>query len=187
MMNDIKGQSSIYVGVPVGQVYEYLLDFGRHPEWARNLQKVTKVAGPGKAGVGVGTVFRTQEGPPPVRWHQKVRMMGYFMAGLVSGAKGYSEARITALEPDKRIAWEAGIPKGEGYFNFAEWEFVLNGEGDGTWLTQRFHYRPQHRLAAGMMGTAGVAGIERACAVSLGRLKGVLEGATRLPGNELPV
>ena len=173
-MNEVKGQSSVFIGVPAGQVYDYLVDFGRHPEWAQNLQKVTNVTG---GPVGMGTVFRTQEGPPPVRWHQKVRMMGYFIAGLMSGAKAYSQARITALEPGKRIAWEAGIPKGEGYFNFAEWEFVLKAEGDGTRLTQHFHYRPQHRLAAGMVGTAGVEGIEQACAVSLARLKEVLEGA----------
>ena len=62
MNEEVKGQSSVWIQAPAGSVYAYLVDFGRHPEWAQNLQKVTNVSG---TPVGVGTIFRTQEGPPP--------------------------------------------------------------------------------------------------------------------------
>jgi hypothetical protein len=102
-------------------------------------------------------------------------MMVYFIRGVVSGAKSYSVAEITALEPGRRIAWTAGIPEGDGYFNAAEWEFSLEPAGQSTRLTQRFTYRPQEQAAARMVGAAGKVGIERACAVNLGRLKARLE------------
>jgi uncharacterized membrane protein len=171
-MNEIRGETTIMLQVPSTVVYDYLLDFTRHPEWVQNLSRVTKVTdGP----IGVGTTFKAQEGPPPVSARQKLRMMVYFIRGVMSGAKSYSVAEITALEPGRRIAWTAGIPKGNGYFNAADWEFILEPMGQGTRLIQRFTYRPQEPAAAKMVGVAGMAGIEKACAVNLGRLKARLE------------
>jgi hypothetical protein len=105
----------------------------------------------------------------------KLRMMVFFMAGLTTGAKSYSEARITALEPGRRIAWQAGIPRGAGYFNQADWEIILEPQNGATRLIQRFRYLPQTPLAGQMVGAAGREGIEQSCAVNLARLKTVLE------------
>lgn len=173
-MNEYKGQVAITIQAPAQQVYDYLADFRRHPEWVDNLSQVTQLStGP----IGVGTTFKTQEGPPPVTSRlEKLRMMVHFVAGVLGGARPYSEATITALEPHRRIAWQAGIPQGAGFFNFAEWEFVLEPEGSATRLTQRFHWKPQNPTAEHMVGAAGAAGLERACAVSLAQLKRRLEG-----------
>jgi uncharacterized membrane protein len=171
-MAAVQGENTIVIDAPARMVYDYLLDFTRHPEWVANLTEVRQ-SSPGP--IGVGTSFQAQEGPPPVPMLRKVRMMVYFIAGLASGAKPYSQAEITALEPGRRIAWRAGIPRGTGYFNLAEWEFVLQTEGQATRVTQRFFYQPQAPAAARMIGAAGEGGIERACAVSLARLKAVLE------------
>ena len=169
---ETNGETSVVVRAPAQAVYDYLLDFTRHSEWVYNLSKVSQVS---QGQIGVGTIFRAQEGPPPVPLMKKLNMMIYFIAGLTSGAKPYSEAEITALEPGRRIAWRAGIPKGSGYFNLAEWEFILQPQAQATRIIQRFRYLPQTPSAARMVGAAGEGGIEKACAASLGRLKTVLE------------
>ena len=175
-MPEYKGQSTITIEVPIDRVYAYLADFRRHPEWAMNLSKVTQVT-PGP--VAVGTVFKAQEGAPPVQMGQKVKMMVSVTLGILGGAKPYSEAKITALESPDRIAWQAGMPKGAGFFNFAEWEFVLSTQGNATQLTQRFHWKPQTPTAERMVAAAGAKGLEDAVAVNLTRLKHRLEVSAR--------
>lgn len=171
-MSEFKGQTSITIQAPVEKVYAYLADFRRHPEWALNVSKVTQISsGP----FGVGTTFKTEEGPPPVPLGKKLRMMAHFMSGVFNGAKTYSEAKITALEANRRIAWQGGVPKGESYMSFAEWEFILAPQGGATHLTQRFRYAPPDPAGQRMIGVAGAAGLERACAVSLAQLKRRLE------------
>ena len=95
--------------------------------------------------------------------------------GVLSGAKPYSVAEITALEPDRSISWSAGIPFGNGFFNRANWEFTFVSHGDGTQLTQHFHYLPQTSAAEQMISAAGVNGIQQACSVNLQNLKQVIE------------
>jgi hypothetical protein len=102
-------------------------------------------------------------------------MMRQFVGGLLSGAKPYSEATLTALEPHRRIAWHAAIPKRGQSFSYAEWEMCLEPDGAGTRVTQRFRYAPTDPGGARMIGAAGAAGIERACAINLSNLKDRLE------------
>jgi uncharacterized protein YndB with AHSA1/START domain len=171
-VSKFKGQTSITIQAPLEKVYAYLVDFRRHPEWAQNLSKVQQTSsGP----MGVGTTFRTHEGPPPVSLIAKLKMMMYVILGLLSGAKPYSIAKITILEANRRIAWQAGIPKGEGFFNLAEWEFVLEPQGTSTRLTQYFHWKPQNPTAERMVRAASMQQLERSCAVSLQQLKRRLE------------
>jgi hypothetical protein len=74
MMTEITGETSIVIQVPSQKLYEYLLDFTRHPEWVENLQCVRQESG---GPIHVGTTFQTQEGPPPVTFGQKLPMMFY--------------------------------------------------------------------------------------------------------------
>lgn len=171
-MKRYEGEVSITIQAPVETIYAYLLDFTRHPEWVLNVTNVKQVT-PGI--IGVGTVFECQEGPPPVNLGQKLRMMVHFMRGVFSGAKTFSRAEITALEPEHRIAWQAGVPKGSGYFNLAKWEFVLEKQGQATRLTQRFSYQPQESVAESMIHAAGVEGLRQACIRSLLRLQNQLQ------------
>jgi len=171
-METIQGETEQVINVPSAALYAYLLEFTRHPEWVSNLSRVSQVT-PGP--IVVGTIFRAQEGPPPLPLLTRLRMMRHFVGGLLSGAKPYSQAEITALEPGRRIAWRAGIPRGSGYFNLAEWEFILQPRGEATRLIQRFCYKPQAPGAARMIATAGPDGIRSACAINLARLKSVAE------------
>jgi uncharacterized membrane protein len=171
---EFKGKTSITIQAPVEQVYTYLVDFQRHTEWVQNISKVTKLS---SGTIDVGTVFRTEEGPPPVPLGTRLKMMVHFMSGVFSGAKTYSEATITGLETNHRIAWEAGVPKGngKGYLSFAEWEFILEPQGNSTRLTQQFRYAPPDPKGQRMIGAAGADGLTRACALNLERLKLCLE------------
>lgn len=169
---EVTGETAIVIEATPEKIYTYLLDFTRHPEWVANLSKVTQVS---SGAIGVGTLFHTQESAPPVPFLRKLNMMRYFMIGLISGVKPYSEAEITALEPNQRIAWKAGLRKGNGWFNQAEWEIVLQPQGSGTLLTQRLCFLPQTAMAARMVNAAGAGGLARATQVSLQQLKKVLE------------
>jgi uncharacterized membrane protein len=175
-MQEITGEASVIIQAPTQKVYEYLADLGRHSEWVENVSKVWQIS-PGA--VGVGTTYRAQESAPPVETLPKMQMMVFFIAGLLSGTKPYSEAEITALEPGKRIAWQAGLRKGNGWFNRAQWELILEPQAGATRVTQRFRYMPQTPTAARMIGAAGADGIAHACGVSLQRLKKVLEARPR--------
>lgn len=170
---ELKGQASIVLPAPAEGVYEYLLNFTRHPEWTGNLARVWKVsAGP----IAVGTVFRAQEWAPPVSLGRRLLASVFFVVGLAQGSRPYSEAEVTALEPGRRIAWVGRVRRRGGEFNRAEWEVLLEATSGGTRLTQRFRYFPQTAAARGMLGSlGGAAGIERGCAVNLARLKRVLE------------
>jgi uncharacterized membrane protein len=171
-VQEIAGETAVMIQAPAQMLYEYLADLSRHSEWVENVSKVTQLS-PGQ--VTVGTTYRSEESAPPVSSLTKIRMMFFFVAGLISGSKPYSEAEITALEPGKRIAWVAGIRKGDGWFNRAQWELILEPQGGATRLTQRFCYMPQTPTAARMIGAAGAEGIAQACNVSLQRLKKVVE------------
>lgn len=167
-MQTYKGQASVTIQAPVEAVYAYLADFTRHSEWAMNIGLITQTTiGP----VGVGTTFKTAEGPPPVTNIQKIKMMVHFTLGIFGGAKPYSVAKITALEPYRRIAWEAGVPKGKGFFNFVEWEVTLEPQEESTFLTQRFYWQPQTSTAVRMVRAAGIEGLEQAVGKSLVQLK----------------
>jgi hypothetical protein len=177
-MREIRGEAQIFIAAPVERVYGYLADFTRHPEWAQNLSAVRPLAA-GPVAVGTPTArFRCAEGPPPGSRLQTARMVAHFVTGVLSGAKSYSEATITALEAPRRIAWVAGIPKGTGFFNQAEWEFCLEPRGTGTQVVQRYWWKPQEPAAERMTWAAGPAGLERATATNLARLKRRLENGT---------
>lgn len=171
-MSEFAGETSITIQAPAERVYAYLADFTRHPEWVKNVSKVTPLT-PGP--ITAGVTFRCEEGPPPVPLGTQLRMMVHYMSGVISGARTYSEARITALVENRRIAWQAWVPKGDGHLSFAEWEFILDPRGGTTHLTQRFRYAPPDPRGQRMIGAAGAAGLERACAVSLAQLKRRLE------------
>lgn len=169
-MPALSGEVSVTVPGPPADVYRYLADFTRHPEWTLNLRRVTQIT-PGAS--GPGTRFRAREGPPPMPLLKKLKMMAFFLGGLATGTKPQSECEITALEPPTRIAWSAWLPKGSGAFNRASWEFLLEPADNGTRVVQRFSYEPQEAMAARMVGSAD--DIAAGCLVNLQNLKRIVE------------
>lgn len=174
-METIQAEATIEIAAPAQQVFDYLVDLSRHPEWVANVSKVTPLTdGPAR----VGSRYRASEGPPPVSTGRRILSMIPFIGGLIGGAKPYSEAEITAIEPGRRVAWSALLPKGEGAFNRVDWEIVLEPAAGGTRLIQRSIWKPPTRGARRMIAALGDGpGISGAMLQSLRRLKTRLEQA----------
>lgn len=106
-----------------GAVYDYLSDLRRHGEWAGTLGTVTQTTdGP----IAVGTTYRTQEGMRP---------------GGKTGDVTFAE--ITALEPPRRITWNARTEAAKGPMAMrSRWEFIVDSARDGSQVTQRMRFDP---------------------------------------------
>jgi hypothetical protein len=106
---------SIDVEVPASDVYTYLADFVRHREWSSagmaELKQLT--AGP----IVVGSEFEASETVP---------------------TKVVTHSRITALEPNRRIAWHSWFRN----LMAADWEFELTEVSGVTRLVQRSRWQP---------------------------------------------
>jgi hypothetical protein len=174
-MDEIAGEAVIQIDASPQALYDYLLDFTRHPEWVRNLSRVTLIT---PAPIGLGSRFKTMEGAPPAPLGRTVRAMAHLVRGMLGGAKGYSLAEITTLEPGRRLAWTGTLPSRQGEFNHADWEIVLEPWNGGTRLTQRFRYCPQTPAARQMLAALGDAqGLSAGVAVSLKQLKKRMESS----------
>ena len=168
-----KGERSIVIEAPADVVYNYLCDFRRHTEWNYQPTEITKVSdGP----IEVGTVFRAEERPPgKAPWIVRNVMLPLMMRVL--GWKGYTEAEVTALEPGRRLAWEAALPlKGGGTFMKADWEILLEPQNGATEVIQRYHYKPQHDLAKNAESERSAKSTAEEIDENLARLKEILEG-----------
>lgn len=167
-----KGESSIVIEAPCDVVYNYLGDFPRHAEWSHQPTEISKLSeGP----IDVGTVFRTEEQPPgEAPWILRKIMIPVMMK--LVGWKGYTEAEITALEPGRRLAWKAVAPLKSGdYWMKMDWEFLLEPQSGATRVRQRYHIKPQHKLAKNM-GDRAAEGMSKEVDANLARLKEILEG-----------
>lgn len=171
-MKEMKGQTSIFIEAPPAKIYDYMLDFTKHPEWNYQPVKVSKTSeGP----IGLGSTFSTIERPPEnTPWIANKLFVPLFI--FIIGAKPYTEAEITSLTPHQSIVWEARAPVRNGYAMKANWEIVLAPQNQGTQVTQRFHYMPQNWIARMMVNEKLGRQIAEECDRNLARLKGILEG-----------
>jgi hypothetical protein len=106
---------SVDIDAPASDVYRYLAEFPRHREWSSARMAELKPLTPGP--VGVGCEFAASETVP---------------------AKVVTYSRITALEPNRRIAWHSWF----GKLMAADWEFELTEKGGVTHLVQRSRWQP---------------------------------------------
>lgn len=176
----LKNEREILIQAPVDAVYEYICDFTRHTEWNYQPTEITKVSeGP----VDVGTVFRAKErSPGQGPWI--MRKVEAIVLRRIAG-KGYTEAEITAMEPNRRLAWKAAFPlRTGGYWMKAEWEIVLEPQSGATRVRQWYLYKPQHHIpkimSKIMFKTIGSERVSKPVAknidANLSQLKEILEG-----------
>lgn len=173
-MDKITGESKITIQVASPIVYDYLANFMRHPEWVKNVFKLIPLE---KGNTGIGAKFRTLEFTPPTSLRRALAATLQYTLGVFKGVAPMSICEITALEPLQRIAWVGYLAQGQhGIFNRAEWELLLEAQGNNTCVTQRFCYLPQTARARKMLAALGDSnGITKSCSVNLGKLKQVLE------------
>jgi uncharacterized protein YndB with AHSA1/START domain len=101
----------VTIKAPQARVFEYLADVSRHGEWGSSDDRM-KIAA-------------EKPGPPAVGGR-------YQADALLNGKQNKSAVTITALEPPKRIAFDA-----EDSNSVFHHEFVLTPEGDGTRFERR--------------------------------------------------
>jgi uncharacterized protein YndB with AHSA1/START domain len=101
----------VTIKAPQARVFEYLADVSRHGEWASSDDRM-KIAA-------------EKPGPPAVG-------VRYQADALLNGKQNKSAVTITALEPPKRIAFDA-----EDSNSVFHHEFILTPEGDGTRFERR--------------------------------------------------
>jgi len=174
-MAEFKGEYVVVIQAPITAVYEYISDFPRHVEWNHQPTKMSKMTdGP----VGVGSVFRTKEqAPSNAPWVFK--FFGPLLAKLF-GTTGYTEAEITVLEPNRRVAWTARAPlKKGGNFAKAEWEINLASEGEGTRVTQGMHFHLLGKMGERINPEKSAQDAREEMAVNLSRLKTIVETQTK--------
>jgi len=170
-MKEFTGERSIVIKAPIGAVYEYVSDFPHHVEWNYQLVKLAKLTD-GK--VVVGSRFRANEKAARSQpWF--IRLL-WPLLSILFGSTGYTEAEITTLEPDKRVAWKAAAPlKNGNYMAKAEWELRLEPKGDSTQVTQGFQYHFFGKMSEGMDVVKAARDTGDEVSTNLAILKGMLE------------
>jgi uncharacterized protein YndB with AHSA1/START domain len=109
----------IDIKAPAADVYRYLADFGRHREWSS--ATMTRLDQLNEGPVGVGSEFEAAETVP---------------------ARVVTRSRITALEPNGRIAWHARF----GKLMAVDWELLISERDGITHLVQRSAWQPGNPL-----------------------------------------
>jgi uncharacterized protein YndB with AHSA1/START domain len=142
-----ENEVSTDIAAPVEDVYRYLADFPRHKEWSVGVAELEPVA----AGrVEVGSEFEASETVP---------------------MKFASRTRIVALEPPRRIAWEAT----DGRLVQVEWALDLSPTVGGTRLVERSRWRPRNVLGGAILRLWRRRRIPDENRRSLEQLKAILE------------
>jgi uncharacterized protein YndB with AHSA1/START domain len=142
-----ENEVSTDIAAPVEDVYRYLADFPRHKEWSVGVAELAPVA---DGRVGVGAEFAASETIP---------------------MKFASRARVMALEPPRRVAWEAT----DGRLLRVEWALELSPTDDGTRLVERSRWRPRNALGGAILRLWRRRRIPDENRRSLERLKAILE------------
>ena len=170
-MAEFTSERTLVIAAPLEVVYEYVGDLPRHVEWNQQPTEITKITnGP----VGVGSVFRAKEKPP--RNTSRLMKMIFPVLGKLMGGTGYTEAEITALDRNRRVAWTAIAPNKKGGVNArAEWEIDLEPQAEGTRVTQRVHFQLLGKMVANMDPEKLSQQTGEEMAANLAYLKSVLE------------
>jgi uncharacterized protein YndB with AHSA1/START domain len=141
---------SLDLPVPPERVYAYLVDFTRHADWSSNVKVIQLTAG--ETGTVGGEYEATEDVPRPMSTY----------------------ARITALEPPKRIAWEATDKR---VFRTA-WRFDIEPRGDGSRLTQSVEFYPLNLFANVILYLFRTPRVEQENRASLERIRERLESGS---------
>jgi uncharacterized membrane protein len=116
---------SVWIEAPVEEVYAYLADFTRHPEWDQATIRVEPLA-PGDA-TGAGAEYKAYEALNTViRFGER--------ESFLKDQAGLAKRTVTAVVPGERIAWRSHPVPRMG--TSAECAFAFAPEAGGTRLTQ---------------------------------------------------
>lgn len=174
MMTEFTAERTELIQAPITSVYQYVSDFPRHVEWNHQPTQMTKITdGP----VGVGSVFRTiEQTPRDMSWLMKKI---FPLMSKLMGVADHTEAEITELDPERRVAWKAQAPlKKGGFLAKTEWEIDLESQGKATKVAQRVHFRFFNKMSERMNMETMAAQTGDEMEHNLARLKEIVEART---------
>ncbi len=107
--NKVRAVFAIQVNAPPERVYDYLVDFGRHPEWSPDGMIIQGPSGP----ASVGNTYKAE--------------------GTLQGKRNASTVEVKALERPRRIVFAATDKRGP-----VTHEFRLTPKDGGTYVERDF-------------------------------------------------
>lgn len=118
-------EGSVHIDAPVGQVFPYVADFYRHPEWDRVILSVEKTKEGDSSGAGAEwKVYETCElfslGPPGAH---------------VKQGTGLAKRVVKEVVPNKMVAWHTHPIPQLGVST--DYLVRIEPDGDGTKVTQQ--------------------------------------------------
>lgn len=122
-------ETPLDVGRPAADAFPYLADFTRHGEWAHTYLTVTRLD-PSPLRHGSQLIVTEKQ---DLRWDK----LPFTTLADRDGPTYTTLVEITALEPDRRIAWRTLYEGGPLNGVRGEWEFALNPVSDAI-TTVRF-------------------------------------------------
>ncbi len=135
------------INAPPAEVFGYLSDLEKHPEWSHCMEIRKTSEGP----VGVGATYQSR--------------------GKNFGITANETVEVTEHRPNERFAWQTTGAVGMKF----GWSFELSPQEGGTLLSERFE--PPSGLLAGVIGLASGPATRKAMEEGLANIKETLEGS----------
>ncbi len=150
-------ESEVQISAPPEEVFAYLSDLEKHPEWSHSMEIKRTSEGP----IGVGSTYASK--------------------GKNFGITANDTVEVTEHQPNERFAWRTAGAMGMKF----GWSFEMRPQGAGTLVIERFE--PPGGLVAGIIGKLAEAPTRKAMQEGLGRIKERLEaGQAPAEGGEPP-
>ena len=130
------------------EVFAYLSDLEKHPEWSHCMEIEKTSEGP----VGVGSSYRSR--------------------GKNFGITANETVEVTEHQPNERFGWRTTGAMGMKF----GWSFEMTPQEGGTLLIERFE--PPSGLMGSFISLTAGSSTRKAMQEGLGRIKEKLEGAT---------
>ncbi len=141
-------ESQVQISAAPEEVFAYLSDLEKHPEWSHCME-IKKTS---EGQVGVGASYRSK--------------------GKNFGITANETVEVMEHQPNERFGWRTTGAMGMKF----GWSFELSPQEGGTLLIERFE--PPSGLVGSLIGMATGSSTRKAMQEGLDRIKEKLEGAT---------
>ncbi len=142
-------ESEVQISASPEEVFAYLSDLEKHPEWSHTMEIRRTSEGP----IGVGSTYASK--------------------GKNFGITANDMVEVTEHQPNERFAWQTAGAMGMKF----GWSFEMRPQGSGTLLTERFE--PPAGVIGSLINTFTGSSTRKAMEEGLANIKEKLEGSQR--------
>ncbi len=140
-------ESQLQIGASPEEVFAYLSDLEKHPEWSHCME----IKKSSEGAVGVGATYRSK--------------------GKNFGITANETVEVTEHQPNERFAWRTAGAMGMKF----GWSFEMEPQGGGTLLIERFE--PPAGFVGSLINTLTGSSTRKAMEEGLANIKEKLEGS----------